>query len=65
MIIAVYTDMYDNEYIEVANTIEEVIKYLEERAYESKLELNMDCLKVFTGVQVKVTKKVSYTVETI
>jgi hypothetical protein len=62
MIIAVYTDRYA-EYIQIGDTIEEVIKSLENRADENELDLNS--LKVFTGVQVKVTKKVSYTVETI
>lgn len=62
MIIAVYTDRYA-EYIQIGDTIEEVIKILEDRADESELDLNS--LKVFTGVQVKITKKVSYTVETV
>ena len=63
MIIAVYTDAYDNVYIETGETIEEVIEKLENMADES--ELDMNSLKVFTGVQVKVTKNVSYTVETV
>lgn len=63
MIIAVYTDGYDSEYIQIGNTIEEVIESLENMADESELDLNS--LKVFTGVQVKITKKVSYTVETV
>jgi hypothetical protein len=63
MIIAVYTDAYDSEYIQIGNTIEEVIEKLENMADESDLDMNS--LKVFTGVQVKVIKSVSYTVETI
>jgi hypothetical protein len=63
MIIAVYTDAYDSEYIETGETIEEVIEKLENRADESDLDMNS--LRVFTGVEVKVIKNVSYTVETI
>ena len=63
MIIAVYTDEYSNEYIEIGETVEGVIKNLEIRTDDSNLDMNS--LKVFTGVQLKVTKNVSYTVETI
>ena len=63
MIIAVYTDEYSNEYIEIGETVEGVIKNLEIRTDDSNLDMNS--LKVFTGVQLKVTKNVSYTVETV
>jgi hypothetical protein len=63
MIIAVYTDEYSNDYIEIGETVEGVIKNLEIRTDDSNLDMNS--LKVFTGVQLKVIKSVSYTVETI
>lgn len=63
MIIAVYTDTYDSEYIQIGNTIEEVMEKLED------IDFNTNSLRVFAGVEVKVTKKViksvSYTVERI
>jgi hypothetical protein len=63
MIIAVYIDEYSNDYIEIGETVEGVIKNLEIRTDDSNLDMNS--LKVFTGVQLKVIKSVSYTVETI
>jgi hypothetical protein len=63
MIIAVYIDEYSNDYIEIGETVEGVIKNLEIRTDDNNLDMNS--LKVFTGVQLKVIKSVSYTVETI
>ena len=60
MIIGIYTDEYQNEYVATGENIEDVIKILKEEADE---DINMDSLKVFTGVPVKVTKIVSYAVE--
>jgi hypothetical protein len=61
MIIAIYNDDYDNNFVATGETIEAVMRQLEENSGEDSI--SMGSLVVFEGTPVKVTKTVTYTVQ--
>lgn len=61
MIIAIYNDDYNNDFVAVGETIEAVMKQLEQDTGEDNIPLGS--VKVFDGTPVKVTKTVTYIVQ--
>jgi hypothetical protein len=61
MIIAIYNDYHNNDLVATGETIEAVMRQLEENSGENSI--SMGSLVVFEGTPVKIIKTVTYTVQ--
>jgi hypothetical protein len=63
MIIAIYTDRYNSDFVATGENFDDVMRQLEEDSGEDNIP--PDSVKVFEGTPVKVIKTVTYTVQKI
>jgi hypothetical protein len=61
MIIAIYNDDYNNDFVATGENLDEVMQQLETDTGDSNIPLSS--VMVFEGTPVKVTKTVTYTVQ--